>query len=67
MPSSGIRCGESEARLVPAKVIAPDVIFTRPEMARSVVLLPAPFAPNRPTASPSAISMLTLLIAGTEP
>ncbi len=45
----------------------PDVSFTRPEIARSVVLLPAPLAPNRPTASPSPISMLTSWIAGTEP
>ena len=45
---------------MPAKVMVPEVSFTRPEIARSVVLLPAPLAPSRPTASPSPISMVTL-------
>ena len=52
---------------MPAKVTVPEVSRTRPEIARKVVLLPAPFAPKRPTASPSPISMLTLPIAGTDP
>ena len=54
-----LRAG-SDARSVPAKVMVPDDIFTRLEMARNVVLLPAPLAPSKPTASPSPISMLTL-------
>ena len=33
--------------------------ITRLEMARNVVLLPAPLAPSRPTASPSPMEMLT--------
>ncbi len=52
---------------MPAKVIVPEVSLTSPEIARSVVLLPAPFAPRSPTASPSPISMETFEIAGTEP
>ena len=36
-------------------------------MARKVVLLPAPFAPNRPTASPALTSIETWEIAGTAP
>ena len=52
---------------VPKKLIVPAVSRIRPEIARSVVLLPAPFAPNRPTASPSPTSMLMSPIAGTEP
>ena len=49
------------------KVTLPAVSLTRPEIARNVVLLPAPFAPSRPTASPSPTWMVTPLIAGTEP
>jgi len=45
----------------------PEVVRISPEIARSVVLLPAPFAPNKPTASPSPTLMLTSLIAGTDP
>ena len=37
-----ILCGGNDARFVPKKVIVPDVSRTRPEIARSVVLLPAP-------------------------
>ena len=39
----------------------------RPEIARKVVLLPAPFAPSSPTASPSPTAMLTPVSAGTAP
>jgi hypothetical protein len=52
---------------VPANLIVPVFSFTRPEITRKAVLLPAPFAPNRPTASPSPISIETLEMAGTEP
>src|SRR5215471_15931758 len=52
---------------MPSNRIDPLDGFTSPEIARSVVLLPAPFAPNRPTASPSPISIETPEIAGTEP
>jgi len=45
----------------------PDDSATSPEIARRVVLLPAPFAPNRPTASPALMLMETCEIAGTEP
>src|SRR5580658_8174239 len=38
-----------------------------PEIARSVVLLPAPFAPSRPTASPSPTVISSSRIALTEP
>jgi hypothetical protein len=52
--------------LLPEKEIVPDVGRTKPEIVRNVVLLPAPFAPNNPTASPSPTTMLTSLIAGTD-
>src|ERR1035437_6710627 len=52
---------------VPKKLIVPEVSRTRPEIARRVVLLPAPFAPSRPTASPSPTSILTSPTAGTDP
>src|SRR5215471_20627031 len=52
---------------MPSNRIDPLDGFTSPEIARSVVLLPAPFAPSRPTASPSPISIETPVIAGTEP
>src|ERR1700751_3700389 len=67
MPSSGMRYGGSVLRSVPAKVTLPVDSFTRPEIARSVVLLPAPLAPSRPTASPALMLMETWEIAGTEP
>src|SRR6516165_8549901 len=66
MPSSAILCGGSAARSVPKNLMVPEVSRIRPEIARSVVLLPAPLAPKRPTASPSPTLMLTSLIAGTE-
>src|SRR5262249_15826475 len=53
MPSSVILCGGNDARSTPRNLMEPDVSLTRPEMARKVVLLPAPFAPSRPPASPS--------------
>jgi hypothetical protein len=40
----------------PWNSIAPDVGRTSPEMARSVVLFPAPFAPMRATIFPSGTS-----------
>src|ERR1035437_2688065 len=49
---------------VPKKLIVPEVSRTRPEIARRVVLLPAPFAPSRPTASPSPTSILTSTAPG---
>jgi hypothetical protein len=52
---------------VPKKLMVPDVSRTSPEIARKVVLLPAPLAPNRPTASPSPTSMLISPTAGTDP
>ncbi len=38
----------------PSTVIVPAIGWTIPEMARSVVVLPAPFAPSRATTSPGA-------------
>src|ERR1700747_1246289 len=67
MPSSGILCGGSEPTSMPSKLIDPDDSATSPEIARSVVLLPAPLAPSRPTASPALMLMETWEIAGTEP
>ena len=52
---------------MPANLTLPDDLFTNPEIARNVVLLPAPLAPSNPTASPSPISIETSEIAGTEP
>jgi len=52
MRSSAILYAGSEVIFAPRNVIVPEVGRARPEIARSVVLLPAPFAPTRPTASP---------------
>src|SRR5665213_1531592 len=65
--------GTDTASLPPYKITelgiahVPEVSRTRPEIARSVVLLPAPLAPSKPTASPSPTSMLMPATAGTEP
>ena len=39
----------------PSKTIRPSPVGTKPEMARSVVLFPAPFAPISVTISPAWI------------
>ncbi len=52
--------------LLPAKRIPP-LRETVPEMARSVVVLPAPFAPSTATTSPSATSSETPWSALTGP
>jgi hypothetical protein len=52
MPSRAARSGERPSRR-PSKVIAPRVA-TVPEIARSVVVFPAPFGPRTATISPSS-------------
>ena len=52
MPSPTIRSVEAEVRSVPSNVIAPCDGRSRPEIARSVVVLPAPFAPISAISSP---------------
>ena len=46
--------GCTRCRSRPSKRITPSIGCTRPETARSVVVLPAPFAPSRATISPGA-------------
>src|SRR6266516_4848882 len=53
MPRRAIASGERRAIRRPAKVISP-LFRTVPEIARSVVVLPAPFAPSSETACPSS-------------
>ncbi len=50
MRSGGVRFSDW-----PRKVTDPWLARRRPEMVRSVVLLPAPFAPMRVTISPSSM------------
>src|SRR5205823_10072823 len=54
MPSRTMASGESAAMLRPAKWMVPDCGRTRPEIARRVVLLPAPLAPSSVTISPAS-------------
>ena len=49
----------------PATVTSPEVGWRRPESILSVVVLPAPFAPKKPTISPAAISSVTPRTAST--
>jgi hypothetical protein len=51
----------------PRKRIAPDTGRIRPLIARSVVVLPAPFAPMSVTISPSSTVRLTPSIAVMRP
>ena len=60
--ASGERC----EMLLPAKRIAP-WRATVPEIARKVVVLPAPFAPSTATTSPSATWSVTPCSARTCP
>ncbi len=53
MPSRTIASGFMPRRDLPASTISPVTFGTRPEMERSVVLLPAPLEPSRATISPS--------------
>jgi hypothetical protein len=50
----------------PAKLMLPVESFTRPEIARSVVVLPAPLAPMMVTIERSSTARLMLLSAATE-
>ena len=52
IPARATASGELRAMLLPAKAIRPPR-RTVPEIARRVVVLPAPFAPSTATASPS--------------
>ena len=54
-------------KFAPQKAISPFFGFTRPEMAWSVVVLPAPFAPMSVTISPSFTSKEIPLIAWIAP
>src|SRR3954447_5894255 len=53
MPERAIDSGARRAIGLPANMISPRV-RTVPEIARSVVVLPAPFAPRTATACPSS-------------
>ena len=52
MPSATIFCELSEVMSRPMKLMLPELGRTRPEMARSVVDLPAPLAPMSVTIWP---------------
>ena len=67
MPIRTMRDGGSRSIRSPAKTIDPLRGRVRPEMVRSVVLLPAPFAPSSATTSPGATERLTPLTALTAP
>ena len=55
-----MRSGVSPAIWRPSNSIEPFLGGRKPQMARSVVLLPAPFAPIMATISPRSISSETL-------
>src|SRR5215211_5224751 len=54
MPRMTRRSGRSRVRSLPLKRIFPEATGRRPEMARMVVVLPAPLAPMSATTSPSS-------------
>ena len=54
MPSRAIRSGGRPTSWMPSNSIDPDAGRTRPVIAATVVVFPAPFAPTTPTSSPSA-------------
>jgi hypothetical protein len=56
MPRPAIASGEQWSIRSPAKVIAPCRARTSPEIVISVVVFPAPFAPNNATISPARTS-----------
>ena len=56
MPRFTISCAGTPAMSWPWKSMAPVFGFRRPEIVRSVVDLPAPFAPMSVTISPSSTS-----------
>ena len=57
IPASTMLCGARVVSSVSRSLIDPVVCFTSPEIALSVVDLPAPFAPIKVTICPSSTSM----------
>jgi len=53
-PSATIWCGGVDVMSLPANFTVPLLGRTRPEMARKVVVLPAPLAPMSATTWPSS-------------
>ena len=62
-----ILLGSVFRRSVPSKRISPLSAFLSPEMARRMVVFPAPLAPIRETISPSSTCMEIPLMASTTP
>ncbi len=67
MPRPAIFCGGTVPIARPSKRIEPALGGVRPEIARSVVDLPAPFVPIRVTISPSSTVRLIPASASIEP
>ncbi len=67
MPSATISCGATPVIDVPASRTVPRDGRTSPEIARRVVVLPAPFAPISVTTWPSSTEKLTPLSAWMPP
>lgn len=67
MPFLTISWARTPAMFCPRKVMLPVFGFRRPEIVRSVVDLPAPFAPMSVTISPSLTSRLMPLSAWMAP
>ena len=62
IPSLALWLIDTPARSRPDSSIRPDIGCTMPEMARRVVVFPAPFAPRSATTSPSPTVRSTSLI-----
>src|SRR4030088_557173 len=67
MPSRATSSGPRVLMTRPSNMTLPAVFRTVPEMARSVVVLPAPFAPSRATTLPSGTCSDTPCRALTDP
>src|SRR5580765_5400849 len=67
IPSRARALGDVRARSSPPNRTRPAIGRTRPETTRSVVVLPAPFAPSSATTSPAGTASAMRLPAGGEP
>jgi len=67
MPAATMSCAATPAIGLPSNVIVPPFGRSNPEIVRSVVVLPAPFAPSSVTISPSSTSNVMLRSASIAP
>ena len=67
MPSWQVWSGVARVMVLPSKVMLPAVAGLRPEMTSNSVVLPAPFGPPIPSASPGKTSKVISRTAARAP